>query len=105
MTDLISHPFRLDAAGHVVTHPQGSQEHAQQVAQHVLGCRHGERTLAPAYGLPDLPGLPVDEDLVEAELDISEPDIQLLEVGVETGTDGVIDIQVDVTWAIGEDNT
>lgn len=99
MTDLISYPFRIDPAGSVVTIAQGSARQAAQVAGHVLACRQGERPLAPTYGLPDPAGSGIDEGMAIAVLDDCEPDIQVDAIRASQTTAGLIELDLDVSWA------
>ena len=53
MAEILSHPFRLDPQGRVVTVTQGSdQANAEQLAI-LLGTIQGERQTVPGFGIPD----------------------------------------------------
>lgn len=96
---VISHPFRLDSAGNVVTIDAGSPRQAAELAGHVVACQVGERPLAPAYGLPDPSGQELDAAVVEAAVQLCEPDLTVTSASVSPpDATGRVTVAVNVVW-------
>lgn len=96
---MISHPMRRDSTGAVVTVDPHSRSAAAQLALHVIACAHGERPLAPGYGLPDPLASGVSEGGLRAALAICEPEIDLVRVDVTATDPGRVAVRVDVEWS------
>jgi len=98
---MISHPFRRDPSGALVTVPDLSERAAAELAGHVLSTRTGERALAPGYGLPDPAGEGVDASTVAAVVEDCEPELEVRAVEVRDTGPGRVEVAVDVAWARG----
>lgn len=98
MSITLAHPFRLDSAGSARTIAQATPAHAVEVVHHVVGCRVGERPLAPLWGIADPLADGVDADDVRSAVDYCEPEVQLTYVDIVTRPDGTADIVVDAIW-------
>lgn len=103
MSRTLAHPFRLDAAGAVATVEQGTDRHAVEVVRHVVACQIGERALAPEWGIPDPIGEEIDGDVIEAALELCEPDVGVSNVDVTSDGDNVISVVVDAFWRAADE--
>lgn len=95
----LAHPFRLTTAGTAATLTPGSPEHAAQLAGHVVSTQPGQRGLAPAFGLPDPAGGPLDPSQVSAALALCAPDLDIIDVTVAPTPDGHVGVTITVDWA------
>ena len=91
-------PIRLDGSGAFATVVQGSAQQAGQCAAAVCATIIGERTLAPHFGVTDPIGVGVNPDELAAAMSICEPDIDLLDVQIDTGPDNSQTVTVTVAW-------
>ncbi len=96
---VISHPFRLDSNGRVVTAPQYSGRQAAELAGAVVATVAGERGLAPAYGLPDPVGRGVHGEEVASIIETCEPDLAVIAVDLAGDAGGYITVKTNVEWA------
>lgn len=97
---ILSHPFRITAAGTAATLDADGPAACAQTAGHVLACQHGERPLAPMFGLPDPTGAAqVSPDLVRAALGVCAPELRTDTVNIHTDPGGTVTITVGVDWA------
>lgn len=96
---VISHPFRVDSNGRVVTVEQYSPRQAAELTGAVIATVAGERGLAPEYGLKDPIGLGVDGEQVAATVEFCEPDVAVLAVDVAGDSEGFITVKTNVEWA------
>jgi hypothetical protein len=91
---LLAYPFRLDAAGSVVTVPEGSDEQlAQELAVAVL-TRQGERDLVPSFGIADPAFVGFDGDALRLHVELFGPPVELEDVEVVFLTDTTQDVTV-----------
>lgn len=96
---MISHPFRLDSAGSVVTVEDGSDRQAAELAGVVVATTAGERGLAPEYGLAYPPGSGVSAGTIAATVARCEPDLTVTSSTVSSTTSGDAVASLSVTWA------
>lgn len=94
----ISHPFRLDSSGAVVTIDAGSDRQAAELAGVVTATGAGERGLAPEYGLADPTATGVSQDTIAAAVARCEPELTVVSASV-SGSDTTATVQMSVTWA------
>lgn len=95
---VISHPFRVDSNGRVVTNEQYSPRQAAELAGAVVATVAGERGLAPAYGLNDPVGVGVNGDEVAATIELCEPDLAVVSVDVAGDSEGFLTVKTNVEW-------
>lgn len=94
---ILSHPFRLDAAGRVVTVDQGSDEaNAEQLAVLLL-TRPGSRPLAPSFGIPDPTFEGVDAGAITAAVGAFGPDVEIRDVTAQDGRPGEQHVLIEFT--------
>lgn len=94
MTQLISHPFRLNPNGTVVTLEDSTDEFlAEQIAVLVL-TKPGERQLVPSFGVNDPAFDRLDISALQAGLSVFGPDVLLTEVRSEYISDHEADVYV-----------
>lgn len=96
---VISHPFRLDSEGRVVTTDQYSDRQAAELAGAVVATVAGERGLAPAYGLDDPVGRGVNPEDAASTIELCEPDLSVLSVDIVGASKGYITVRANVEWA------
>lgn len=78
MTNLIAFPFRLSAAGYVVTLPDDSDEYYGDELGLLVGTIPGEREMVPGYGLNDPVFANVDGNELAAKVAAYGPPIQIV---------------------------
>jgi hypothetical protein len=98
----LSHPFRLQASGTIITIKQATPAHALEVVRHVVSCRVGERGMSPDWGLADPLADGVDEEDIRAAVDLCEPEIELTAVSIEPLDENELTINIDATWRTNE---
>lgn len=96
---MFSHPLRLDSSGAIVTVDDNSPQAAAEIAAHVIATAHGERPLAPGYGLPDPVVQGVNPAAVSAAIALCEPDLTVGSVRVSDVDGTRVRISVDVEWS------
>lgn len=95
---VLTHPFRIDPNGAVVTVVQGSDAQARQITEAVVSTRLSERVLAPDFGTSDPTSRGVDTDEVWTAVELCEPDLLVTDVAVTTLADGTQDVLVSAVW-------
>lgn len=93
----LAHPLRI-FGGTFATVAEGTEEHAADIAAHVLECHPGQRGLAPEYGLPDPSGVGVDPVEVAAVVEDLEPELEVLAVDVLDDLRGEVLLQVELRF-------
>lgn len=93
----LSHPFRL-AGDRAALVAENSPRQAAELAGAVLATVQSERGLAPAWGIPDPVGTPVDGDALAGWIEINEPELEVTDVSITPYTDGLVDVSVTVDW-------
>lgn len=94
-TPLIAYPFRLSAAGDVVTVEEGTDEqHAQEIAVGVL-TRRGERPLVPDFGIADPVFVGFDEEALLLQIDLFGPPVEVTAVEVTAVNDRTQSVVVE----------
>ena len=93
---VLSHPFRFDPAGAVVTVDQAAPRAAAELAAAVLSTQAGERGLAPEWGMPDPVGRSLSTQMIGSVIEYCEPDLVVVDVEVE-GYD-TVQCRVNVQW-------
>jgi hypothetical protein len=91
--------MRLDAAGAAITIDPYSTAAAADLATHVISCAHGERPLAPGYGLADPLTGGVSAGSIAAALEVCEPEIALQSATVNQAGPGRVAVQAIVHWS------
>ena len=95
---VLSHPFRVDSNGRVVTVEQYSGRQAAELAGAVVATVAGERGLAPSYGLTDPSGGGVDGEQVAGLIELCEPDLAVVSVDVTGDGSGYVTVKTNVEW-------
>lgn len=81
--DLISFPFRLTAAGAVVTRLQDSDDYAAEEIASLLLTRRGERHLVPTFGTDDPVFGEVDMQDLSVAVSTFGPAVEIVDVSVK----------------------
>lgn len=92
MAEILSHPFRLDPNGQIVTVTQGTdQENAERLAV-LIQTIQGERPLSPGFGIPDPAFSGLRAGVVTAQVAKYGPAVK-----IESVTSTVVGNETDVT--------
>lgn len=100
---VLSHPFRLDANGSIVTVEQWSPEQASEVAGAVVSTHLGERSMAPLFGIADPVGVGITAAEARAAVELCEPDLRVDAAVTDTDSSGRQTVRVAVAWRDDEE--
>jgi hypothetical protein len=95
MTDLISHPFRLDKNNGIAVRDNGSDEYVSERLALIMSVEPGERALAPLFGIGD----PAFGDLMptalQAQADLFGLDVNIVDVETRVVNEARVEYTVE----------
>ena len=98
MAKVIAFPVARDAAGRLASVEHATQQHAEQAAAILMGTQVGQRTVKPAFGVPDFVGRrEIDTEQVRSAFSRWLPFVDVLEIVQAPDADDPLKLDANVT--------